>query len=261
MGKTQLAVEYAWKHLADYHSVLWVKADSPEALDADLAALTTLLKLPEANEREQAIQRKGVLRWLNEHEHWLVVADNADTDDAANAVSSRFAPNLRGHVLITSRISGWPVNIQDLALDILLPDAATHYLLDRVTKRGHDAGDETAAGKLAEELGYLPLALEQAAAFIMEVRWSFAKYQEQIRELRPHILNDHREGGTHYPASVAKTWSITLGRLSSLSRALLCLAAWFAPEAIPRDLFLADKAVLFESATSQNFENSFEWAL
>ena len=60
---------------------------------------------------------------------------------------------------------------------MLLPDAATHYLLDRVTKRRHDAGDETAARKLAEELGYLPLALEQAAAFIIELRWSFDQYR------------------------------------------------------------------------------------
>jgi hypothetical protein len=76
VGKTQLAVEYAWKHLGDYDAVLWVKADSPEALDASLAALAPVLGLPEANEREQAIQTKAVLDWLHGHERWLPSSSN-----------------------------------------------------------------------------------------------------------------------------------------------------------------------------------------
>jgi tetratricopeptide (TPR) repeat protein len=124
-------------------------------------------------------------------------------------------------------------------------------LLARVTDRQHEAGDEAAARKLAEELGYLPLALEQAGSFIVEMRWSFAKYQEQFHDARLEILSEGREGGTHYPASVGKTWSITLEQLGPLARALLRIAAWFAPDAIPRDIFSADKEVLSEVLTEQ----------
>ena len=219
VGKTQLAVEYAWKHLGGYEAVLWVRADSPETLEANLAGLAGVLGLPEASAKEQGVQTDAVLGWLKGRERWLLIADNADTDEAARALRDRLGPNLGGHVLVTSRLGRWPINIAHLPLEVLLPDDAARYLQDRVAKEGQHAGDETAARKLAEELGFLPLALEQAAAFIIELRWSFDKYRERLRKL----LDRHREGATRYPASVAKTWNITLERLNPLARALLRL--------------------------------------
>jgi hypothetical protein len=96
------------------------------------------------------------------------------------ALRDRLGPNLDGHVLVTSRLGRWPINIAHLPLEILLPDGAARYLQDRVAKEGQHAGDENAARKLAEELGFLPLALEQAAAFVIELRWSFDKYRERL---------------------------------------------------------------------------------
>lgn len=135
VGKTQLAVEYAWKHLADYEAVFWIKADKAAALDVSLAALALapVLGLPEALEREQAVQTVAVL----------------DTDGAKTAVLERLSPSLTGHVLITSRISDWPVNIREIRLDPLSPDEATRYLLDRVARRDHNAGTQAAAELLA----------------------------------------------------------------------------------------------------------------
>jgi tetratricopeptide (TPR) repeat protein len=257
VGKTQLAVEYAWKHLSDYHAAFWVKADSPAALDASLASLAPVLGLPEASEHEQAVQTKSVLDWLNNHERWLLIADNADTDAPTKAVLERLSRSLTGHVLITSRISDWPVNIQDLALDHLSSDDATRYLLDRVARKRHNAGGDPAARALAQELGHLPLALEQAGSFIVEVRWSFTKYQEQFRKARLEILSERRQGATDYPESVAKTWSVTLEQLGRLARVLLRMAAWFGPDAIPRGIFSADKEVLSGDLTQQATVSNF----
>jgi tetratricopeptide (TPR) repeat protein len=131
-------------------------------------------------------------------------------------------------------------------LDLFSAEEAVHYLLARVAERQHEDGDEQAARKLAEELGFLPLALEQAASFLTKVSCSFEQYREYLRDARPKLLSYEAEGGTRYPASVAKTWSLTLEWLSSLSRALLRLAAWLAPEAIPRGLFTAEEALLSE---------------
>ena len=147
---------------------------------------------------------------------------DAETDEAVRALFTRLPLSLPGKVLITSRISDSPVDYQDLALGPLSRDAATRYLLQRVARRGHNAGNEAAARSLADELGDLTLALEQAASFILEVKWIFEKYQKAFREARL--------GGTDYPVSIAKTWSITLERLSPLSRVLLRLAARFAPD-------------------------------
>jgi hypothetical protein len=64
VGKTQLAIEYAWKHLGGYEAVLWVRADSPQTLDASLAGLAGVLGLPEVSVKEQDVQTDAVLRWL-----------------------------------------------------------------------------------------------------------------------------------------------------------------------------------------------------
>jgi tetratricopeptide (TPR) repeat protein len=247
VGKTQLAIEYAWKYLGDYDAVLWVKADSLEALDGGLLAeLASLLGLPEAAKPEQIMQTQAILGWLHGHERWLLIADNADTELAARAVRDRFSPNLRGAILVTSRLRRWPVTMPDLPLNVLSEEDAIRYLLDRVAKENHNAGSEGSAQSLAHELGHLPLALEQAASFIVEMHWSFAKYQEQFQNARPELLSEHREGGTRYPVSIARTWSITLERLSPLSRMLLRLAAWYAPDLIPRGVFSADHNVVEE---------------
>jgi hypothetical protein len=195
VGKTQLAVQYAWNHLREFDAVLWVRGDSPEALEVSLASLASILRLPEAKEREQAVQTQAVLDWLREHEHWLLIADNADSEVAVRAVRERLPPSLLGAVLVTSRLTRWPVNMpQLLPLDLFSAESAVHYLLARVSERQHEAGDETAARNLAEELGRLPLALEQAAAFLIEVRWGFDQYREQLREARPELLSYGTEG-------------------------------------------------------------------
>lgn len=103
VGKTQLALEYAWKHLVRYQAVLWVKADGPEALDEGLSALVYLLGLPVANENDQTIRTNAVSRWLREHQRWLVVADNADTEATAKAVRDRFSAHSPGSCCESAR--------------------------------------------------------------------------------------------------------------------------------------------------------------
>ncbi len=251
VGKTQLAIEYAWKHLGEYDAVLWVKGDSAEALDANLAALAGLLDLPEDVERRQSLQAKAVLDWFHGHERWLLIADSVDTQEAVKAVRDRLPPSLAGHVLVTSRLSEWPVTMPDFHLDLLTPGDSACFLLRRVAEEGHNAGDENAALLLARELGNLPLALEQAAAFIVTVKWSFEKYQYAFHEARPELLEYQPEGSTRYPASVAKTWDVTFNQLSPLARALLRIGAWFAPDGIPCAIFAADKGVLSEALSQR----------
>jgi hypothetical protein len=112
VGKTQLAVEYAWKHLGGYEAVLWVRPDSHQTVDTSLAGLAGVLDLPEVSVKEHDVQTDAVLRWLKGHKRWLLIADNADTDEAAKALRDRLGPNLGwqcsghltlGHWLSTSR--------------------------------------------------------------------------------------------------------------------------------------------------------------
>src|SRR5438067_2254461 len=78
IGKTQTALEYAYRYSDEYKAVLWVRADSHEALVSNFIALADLLKLPEKNEADENCIITAVKRWLQEHTQWLLILDNAD---------------------------------------------------------------------------------------------------------------------------------------------------------------------------------------
>jgi hypothetical protein len=127
---------------------------------------------------------------------------------------------------------GWSAAVAELEVDVLAPAAARQLLL----ARGNLAESDTnarAAGQLASELGYLPLALEQAAAFVRKVRIDFERYLQMYAQSRHELLAERVLGGTQYPHSVATTWRTTVERLSPLARAILRLASFLAPDDIP----------------------------
>jgi hypothetical protein len=247
------------ERLDDYDAVLWVKADNQEVLNRGLAELAFVLRLSEAGEGEQ-MQINAVLNWLFEHERWLLIAGDAETDEAVSALFGRLSLSLPGKLLVTSRISNWPVEYQELEILPLSLDAATDYLLKRVPKE-YNAGDESAARLLADELGNLPLALEQAASFIIEAHWRFDTYREQLGKVLPQLLSYDVEGAIRYGTSVTRTWSITLERLDPLSHMLLRLAAWFAPDLIPRNIFSAKKGIMSEALGKKVSDLDIDMAL
>src|ERR1019366_2294775 len=118
VGKTQLATEYAWRHKDEYDFVFWVGAASALELHANLANLADLLKLPEADAREQEVKVRAVLDWLRSNQRWLLIFDNADTKEVQTAVQSILPAGLQGHVIVTSRRANWPVKFADLEVKV-----------------------------------------------------------------------------------------------------------------------------------------------
>jgi tetratricopeptide (TPR) repeat protein len=237
VGKTRLAVEYAWRHQADYTAMLFVFADTPTNLQRNLAALTGTLRLAEQQAQEEDVQVAAVLRWLEDKHGWLLIFDNVDADATAQAVEDLLPRLQRGHVLITSRLAHWH-GIEPLPLDVLAePDAMT-FLLERTAGFRHaTTQDEADAAALARALGGLALALEQAGAYIQYLRCGLGEYLARWRrqEARVHTWFDARL--MHYPRSVAVTWETTLAQLDESTHALLRLLAWLAADPIPRALF------------------------
>lgn len=100
IGKTQTAVEYAYQYRNEYDAVLWVKADSRDALISDYAALAHVLDLPEKDAKEQNLAAVAVRRWLENNSGWLLVFDNADEP----GILEEYIPiDQKGHILLTSR--------------------------------------------------------------------------------------------------------------------------------------------------------------
>jgi hypothetical protein len=229
VGKTQLAIEYARKHCANYDAMLWVRADSLSELHASLANLVDVLKLPEVLAREQEVKVQAVIGWLCSNQRWLLILDNADTNEAQAAIQKFLPTDLRGHVIVTSRRANWPVQFADLEVKVLPTPVAAEFLQHRSAKSGFNAGNKTDAEAVANELGCLPLALEQGGAYIARHRVSFAEYLRLLNASRAKLLAERSEGGTDYQKTVATTWLVSEERLSLAARALLQIVAFFAP--------------------------------
>ena len=191
VGKTRLAVEYGWRYAAEYKAVLFVTADSPSSLRANLAALAgpAVLNLPEQDLPEEDKKVGAVLRWLKETPGWLLVLDNADSDEAAKAVQGLLPQLGGGRVLITTRRAHWDATIRKHALDKLEPDRATEFLLER-TEHGRlkKPDDAACARELAERLDGLPLALELAGAYVVHMHCTFEAYLKRWDTEREKVL-------------------------------------------------------------------------
>lgn len=239
VGKTRLALEYAWRHEQTYAARLFVAAETPEALWRNLSELChrEVLDLPEQNTTEEALQAAAVLRWLQQHSGWLLIIDNVDTEPVAAEVEKLLAKLQNGHVLLTSRRPDWSAAVAPLALDVLAEDDAVAFLLERTElRRRKTPEDGTQARILAEELGGLALALEQAGAYIAKHRLRFDQYLAQWQSNRTKVLEWYDERLMQYPRSVAVTWQTSFDQLDEPARRLLQWLGWLAPEPIPESL-------------------------
>jgi hypothetical protein len=177
VGKTRLAVEYAWRHASDYNNnaLLFLSARSPFDLRANLAELCRplVLNLPEWNQPEEMHRLVAVLRWLSEHTGWLLILDNVDTPEAAAEVEKTLPQLQGGDVIITSRVADWSVAVQPVELDVLAEREAAAFLLERTeSRRQKMLTDSEDAAAVARDLGGLALALEQGGAYIAKMRVS-----------------------------------------------------------------------------------------
>ena len=236
VGKTRAAVEFAYQHQHEYSALLFLNADSPEALSRNLAALTgpLILNLPEHAATDIRVQTHAVLRWLQQHPGWFLIIDNVDTPDAQNAVTDLLAKLPDHPIIITSRLADWPAGVTALDLDVLSEQSSIEFLNERTTGRRILREDDLATAKtIAKNLDYLALALEQSAAYIRARRCTYGDYLRDWETKRPHVMATHDPAKSHYPKSVAITFDTSIAQLTEEARQLFRILAWLAPEPMP----------------------------
>jgi len=241
VGKTQLAVEYAYRHSADYDAVWWVRSEDPTTLASDYASLAAKLGLPEKDAAEQRLIVEAVKEWLRLNRGWLLVFDNAED---VTPVREYIPRGSAGHIIVTSRDPNWTGVATPLSVKALPIDEAVEFLLKRT---GHQ--DVAPAKPLAEALGCLPLALEQAGAYIEASHCTMLHYLE-LFETRQRELLERGKLSTEYPNTVATTWSISFRNVeteNSSAAELLRLCAFFAPDDIPIKMLVAGADDMTES--------------
>jgi tetratricopeptide (TPR) repeat protein len=251
IGKTQIAVEYAYRFHQDYQVVLWARAESTEALTSSFITIATLLKLPEYEAQDQTITVQAVKTWLQTHNGWLLLLDNADD---LGLVSAFLPPVLGGHLLLTTRAQAMGRLAGRLEVDVFPVEQGALFLLRRAALLAPDAEllqastrDQELAVQITQELGGLPLALDQAGAYLEETGSSLADYQQAYRQHRTELLKERRGLVADHPESVTTTWSLSFRCVEARNPAaadLLRLCAYLAPDAIAEEIITQGTAHL-----------------
>ena len=234
-GKTSVALAYAHRHLAEVGVAWQLAAETPTVLADGFGQLAAQLGARDvADTRDPVASVHGVFAAFPGE--WLLIFDNAP--DRAS-VEEFLPPAGPGRVLITSQSALWSRG-QALEVQVLDIGVAAGFLADRTGDP-----DRQAAWDLADTLGGLPLALEQAAAYVQASGNSIAGYLGLFRQRRPDLLGRGEPSG--YSQTVATAWRLAFEDLQHAAPGavgLLRLLAFCAPEAIPLRLLLQPRPAL-----------------
>jgi hypothetical protein len=247
MGKTQVAAEYAFRWRGNYQAVLWARAETQESLLADFRIIADLLKLPQERGHDPASLIQSMQEWFRTQSNWLLIFDNVDNPALLEPFLTQAA---RGHFLATTRtgaVASWAPNplmlkalgVDDGALCILRRAA---LLTEQQQLSAAHPADIDAARQLAQLMEGLPLALEQAGAYINDtecgVRGYRKLYDDFRQEIQPLSFGELRD----YPETVISVWRFSLSMAEQNNPAaadLLRLCAFLAPDGIPDEMVIA----------------------
>jgi hypothetical protein len=234
VGKSHLAIEYAYRNRANFDLIWWVPAERSVKIVNSLVELGQRLGLEGGAESNVAVQQ--VLDALRSGNHpkvptnWLLIFDNADSPDA---VQEYLPTGGSGRILVTSRNSQWLSVARPLEVNVFQRAESVQLL----RRRDPELSEED-AGRLAEALGDLPLAVAQAAAWRVETGMPAGEYLELLAEKQLELLNVTTT--LDYPESVAAMWDLSLNELKRKNPSalrLLQVCAFLAPEPINRTMF------------------------
>jgi tetratricopeptide (TPR) repeat protein len=251
IGKTQTAVEYAYRYRDDYQTILWVKAETGESIISDFVTIAQLLNLPEKQEQDQLRIVEAVNRWFLEQSGWLLIFDNAD--DLA-MVRDFLPPGGKGHILLTTRAHATGRIAQHIKVEKMKQAEGALFLLHRATILDPDAplddamkSDRDTAKAIVQAMDGLPLALDQAGAYIEETNCGLQGYWQLYQTQGVELLKKRGDLVTDHPDPVATTWSLSFEIVDQANPAaaeLLRFCAFLAPDAIPEELFTESAANL-----------------
>ncbi|MBV9258749.1 MAG: helix-turn-helix domain-containing protein, partial [Ktedonobacteraceae bacterium] len=198
IGKTQVALEYAYRHALEYAAVFWIGAENSETILSSFVAIAEVLKLPEREAPDQQQTVAAVQYWLQTHSRWLLIWDNLEELE----LLQRFLPSRRqGTILITTRRQALGIVAADVKLEPLTPEEGVTLLLQRARMLRPGATSEevdqlaaripteyAAAQEVVAVLSGLPLAVDQAGAYLEETGCGLSNYLDRYEQQRAALL-------------------------------------------------------------------------
>ena len=238
VGKTQIAIEYAYRYKKDYNDIYWIRAVDQAALLSgfqELARIARCLPSGADNSKPQEVATT-VLYWLRSQKNWLVVIDNLDDI----SIAAEFLPAIDsgGHTLITTRNQhSSTIPAEGLEVSVLKEGDAVGLLLSRAgIDEAEFSSHRNTAMEIVKELGYLPLAIDFAAAFIKSLK-SIDQFLPLYQNSRKRILAIKSPNELLYPHAVSTTFLLSFEKVKTMdygdeAAKLLRLFAFLNPDGI-----------------------------
>ena len=273
-GKTQLMLRYAWEDRQSYPGGIYlIESDSPERLQQSILEFAEQLGVADKIKAKTTPRAVGTIiseALMDIQGPWLLCVDNADESDVLNLLSHVYFPPSRdishGHLIVTSRSGDskhWSeLGIgEPLVLEMMpLSDAAiclfrcstgkwresSNEILQEISQKSDEEIDALFALVGPDEGGLdgLPLALEQAGAYILRTKRRFSDYRSFLERQSLKLLDKEKaakkrdDDTDSAQRSVASTWAINVEGLSHIVQQVLTTIACFHPHRIPEELLL-----------------------
>jgi tetratricopeptide (TPR) repeat protein len=248
IGKTEIAAEYIHRNIDRYQIIWWIRAEHHDRVRDALVELGQRLNPQQATTdsgRDRAITVVLETLQSDDRPSWLLVYDNV----VKPLDLQEYLPAARpeGHIIVTSRQPDWPSYIaaDSTAVSPFTVEEAVSFVRRRVPGLAieqrltgeEDARRDNEARRLAAELGYLPIAIEHAAAYLVATGQGVDEYLARFAE-NAHQLPIDQPADSDLPALVSGTWAMSTTLLTSDAVHLSNLCSFFSPEPIAAELFL-----------------------
>lgn len=255
-GKTQIAVEYAHRHKDEYQAILWLDVENQQSLREAIDQRAKALSFLEEDRADDQHLFGAFQRWLQQHDRWLLILDNLDNLGSLQLMNLITPLQSSGHVLVTTLAqaishSTYPVSVREMTTD-----ESALFLLRRagiiegqtVLNAAPEAVHSDAVS-IVQAVDGLPLALDQAGAYIEKTACSLARYCEiySQRGATLKLLEERGQPDRVHPKSVKVTLSLTFEKVAEVcpeALELLRLFAFLHSDAIPRDMIERGASVL-----------------
>jgi len=241
LGKTQIAIEYAYRYREDYSAIFWIQGNSFESL----ISIAHQLNLPEKDSQKINIIIDAIRLWLETASGWLIILDNVE--DLGKMVEYLPAAS-NGHILVTTRSQATGTLAHSLTLMQMTPEESALFLLRRAkllsvkeTFEHAEKNMQTSALEIAQFMDGLPLALDQAGAYVEETRCSLADYLNLCQEHQIELLKRRGAFSAYYPESVATTLLLCIDKVllrNPMAANILYFCTFLYFNAIPEELLI-----------------------